>query len=107
VILIGRGANIITRNLEHAIHVRLVGSPPVRVRHVMAYKHLGEDEAAEYVRTEDLKRQRYVRKYFEEDIESPLNYHVVLKTDRVTYAGAADLIAAAVTRMSSAGNPSD
>jgi hypothetical protein len=106
VVLIGRGANIITRNLEHAFHVRLIGSLPVRVQHIMAYKHLGEDEAAEYVRTEDLKRQRYVRKYFEEDIESPLNYHVVLNTDRVTHAGAADLIAGAVIRMSAASSPS-
>ncbi len=100
VVLIGRGANVITRDLDRAYHVRLIGSVPVRVKHVVAYKHLDQADAAEYVRTEDLRRERYVRKYFEQDIESPLNYHVVINTDRVPYEAAADLIAGAVTRMS-------
>jgi cytidylate kinase len=99
VVLIGRGANIITRNLDRAFHVRLVGSVPVRIQHIMAYKHLDEAAAEEYVRTEDLKRERYVRKYFEQDIEDPLNYHVVINTDRVGYAGAAELVAGAVLGM--------
>jgi cytidylate kinase len=99
VVLIGRGANMITRNLDLAFHVRLVGSLPVRVQHVMEYKHLGEHDAQEYVRSEDLKRERYVRKYYDVDIEDPLNYDLVVNTDRVSYGETAELIAGAVRTM--------
>lgn len=99
VVLIGRGANLITRNLDRAFHVRLIGSLPVRVRHVMDVKHLDEHDAEAYVRDEDARRRRYVRKYFEADIDQPLLYHLVLNTDRFTYRRAGEVIAEAVLGM--------
>ena len=96
VVLIGRGANLITRELAWAFHVRLIGSEPVRVRHVMQVKHLDEHDATEYVRSEDARRKRYIRKYFGEDIDQPLLYHLVLNTDRFTYQRAGEVIAEAV-----------
>jgi cytidylate kinase len=99
VVLIGRGANLITRDLDHAFHVRLIGSVPARVRHVMDVRHLDEHDAAEYVRSEDGRRRRYVRKYFDEDIDQPLLYHLVLNTDRFTYRRAGEVIAEAVLGM--------
>jgi hypothetical protein len=99
VVLIGRGANLITRNLEQAFHVRLIGSMPARVRHVMDVKHLDEQDATEYVRSEDARRYRYVRKYFEEDIDEPLLYHLVLNTDRFTYRRVGEVIAEAALRV--------
>jgi hypothetical protein len=99
VVIIGRGANLITKNLDQAFHVRLIGSTPVRVHHLMEVKHLDEHDAAEYLREEDARRRRYVRKYFEEDIDQPLLYHLVLNTDRFTYRRAGEVIAEAVLGM--------
>lgn len=99
VVLIGRGANLITKDLDQAFHVRLIGSVPARVRHVMDVKHLDEHDATEYVRDEDARRRRYVRKYFEADIDQPLLYHLVLNTDRFTYRRAGEVIAEAVLGM--------
>jgi cytidylate kinase len=95
VILIGRGSNIITRNLDFALHVRLVGSLSERVRHVMAYTHVGEEVASEYVRRNDLGRSRYVKKYYGEGVEDPTLYDLVINTDRVSYEEAARIIATA------------
>jgi cytidylate kinase len=96
VILIGRGANILTAKLEHAFHVRLVGSVERRVEYIQEHQHLGREAAAEYVRVEDLGRRRYVKKYYGADIDDPLLYHLVINTDRVPYAEAARMIAEAV-----------
>jgi cytidylate kinase len=93
VILIGRGANIITAKLESAFHVRLVGSLEKRIDHLMDYKHLSPPEAKEYARAEDLGRARYVKKYYAADIEDPLLYDLVINTDRVSYEEAARVIA--------------
>jgi hypothetical protein len=105
VVLIGRGANLITRTLEQAFHVRLIGSMPARVRHVMDVKHLDEHDATEYVRSEDARRSRYVRKYFTEDIDEPLLYHLVLNTDRFTYGRAGEVIAEAALRVLARDDP--
>lgn len=96
IVVIGRGANIITSELDYAFHVRLMGSPTRRIEHVRAYEHLSLQAASEYVRDKDLGRKRYVKKYFAKDIDDPLLYHLVINTDLVSYGEAARVIAEAV-----------
>ncbi len=96
VVVIGRGGNVITDRLAYAFHVRLVGSVPRRIQHLQDYLHHDPAEAAEYLRTRDAARKRYVAKYYDRDIDDPLLYHLVVNTDRVTYGEAARLILGAV-----------
>jgi len=58
--------------------------------------HTSHKEALELVRREDLARKRYVRKYFNKDIDDPLLYHLVINTDLVSHDEAACMIAQAV-----------
>jgi cytidylate kinase len=96
VVIIGRGANIITRNLGFVFHVRLVGSETKRIEHLRAYKHLSLGAASLYLRDEDLGRRRYVKKYYAADIDDPLLYHLVINTDLLSYGEAARTIAETV-----------
>jgi hypothetical protein len=96
VILIGRGSNVITRQVEDGFHVRLVGSREARIRRVRQRMGLDGDEASEYVRRVDLGRARYVKKYYGRDIDDPLLYHVVINTDRLSVDEVAEIIADAV-----------
>ena len=96
VIVIGRGGNIITRKLPYAFHVRLVGSMDRRIEHVRDYRHLDSLAAVEYVRTQDVARRRYVKKYYGKNIDDPLLYHLVINTDEVSYKDAARMIEGAV-----------
>jgi cytidylate kinase len=97
VILIGRAANVITRKLDFVFHVRLVGSLEKRVKYMQELEHLEHKRALALVEREDLGRRRYLKKYFEEDIDNPLLYHLIINTDLVPYENAARLIADAVT----------
>jgi len=92
VILIGRGAHIITAKLDYVFHVRLVGSLEKRVEHMQALEHLSRKEALALVRREDRGRRRYLKKYFDSDIDDPLHYHLVINTDLVSYEEAARLV---------------
>ena len=56
VILIGRGATILTRKLDYVLHVRLVGSLENRVQHVQELEHLGREAALNIIRREDRGR---------------------------------------------------
>jgi cytidylate kinase len=98
VILIGRGAAIITAKLDHVFNVRLVGSLEKRVRRFQEANHLSAKEAMERVHKEDLGRRRYLKKYFDKDIDDPLLYHLVINTDLVPYEQAARMVADAVLK---------
>jgi cytidylate kinase len=92
VILVGRGANVITNRRERSFHVRLVGSLDRRVKRVMERHKLDRAAARRFVQKEDRGRARYLRKYFDQDIDNPLLYHLVINTDWFDLEDAARLI---------------
>jgi cytidylate kinase len=98
VVIVGRGANVITSKLKNAFHVRLVASIEKRVKHMMALLGLNEKEALIHIKKEDENRKKYIRSYFNADFSDPLLYHLVLNTDLLTHDGAANLIAEAVVQ---------
>ena len=98
VIIVGRGANIITAKLKNTFHVRLVASLEKRVEHIQNVMEISEKEALNYIKKEDENRRKYLRFYFHADIEDPLLYHMVINTDKLTHKGAAYLIAEAVVQ---------
>ena len=59
VILIGRGANVITNRMDHVFHVRLVGSPETRVKRLQELDGSGHEAALRRAEKEDLARRRY------------------------------------------------
>ena len=98
VVIVGRGANIITSKLKNAFHVRLVASIEKRVEHIMALLGLNEKEALTHIKKKDENRKKYIKSYFNADFDDPLLYHLVLNTDLLTHDGAANLIAEAVVQ---------
>ena len=96
VILIGRGAAVITRRLDYVFHVRLVGSLERRVQHILEVEHISHKAAQELVLRGDQGRRRYLRKYFNQDNDDPLLYHLIINTDQVPYEEAARMIAYAI-----------
>lgn len=98
VIVIGRGANVITAKLKHAFHVRLIGSLETRIARMRRFERLDEKVAAKLVRDQDLGRQRYLKKYFGEDIDNPLLYNVIINTDVVSFETAVRMIGDAVLK---------
>jgi hypothetical protein len=92
VILIGRGGNIITAKLPHVLHIRLVAPLEERVEHAHKFYSVSKAEARKFCVNEDLGRRRYLKKYFDADIDDPLLYHMVINTGLVNYDEAAKLI---------------
>ena len=98
VILVGRGANVVTRKLPGGFHVRLVGSFKKRLEHVKEYYHLDAKNGKTFIQKEDIGRKNYLKKYFGKDINDPLLYDLVINTDTVSYSSAAEIIANAVLK---------
>jgi cytidylate kinase len=98
VILVGRGANVVTANMAQTFHLRLVGSIEQRTRRVQEVYHLEPHAALEFLKREDKGRRRYLQDHYHKDIEDPLLYDLVLNTDRITYADAARWVGEMVIR---------
>lgn len=98
VILVGRGASIVTADLDNVFHVRLVGSPERRAGRIMRRHELNRKEALSFIAREDKGRARYLKKHFGEAIDNPLLYHLTINTDRLDCPEAARLIAECVVK---------
>lgn len=96
VILVGRGANVITSKFDTALHVRLIGSLEKRVERIQHFEGLNAKQALAFAREQDRGRARYLKKYFGKDIDDPLLYHLVINTDFVSCEEAARVIGDAV-----------
>lgn len=96
VIIVGRGANIITAKLKNSFHVRLVAPVAERVKHIMEMQNLGEKEAEAFIKQKDKGRREYIKSSFSKNIEDLEMYHLVVNTGLMSYKDSAEIIAAAV-----------
>jgi hypothetical protein len=74
VILIGRGANVITAKLEHVFHIRLVAPLEKRILQIQKSDRLDRNGAIELIRREDRGRKRYLKRYYKKDIGDALRF---------------------------------
>jgi len=98
VILVGRGANVVTNELQTVFHVRLVGSFEKRIEQAQKVFGLDRKSAINYINKKDEGRRRYLKDNFDKDIDDPLLYHVIINTDLVQHDEAARLIGDEVIR---------
>ena len=98
VVVVGRGAEVITQLLPSVLHVRLVAPLSKRIDHAVEFYGMSTNEAALKVSDEDHARRRYVRRYFDADGDNPLLYHLVLNTAKLGFERTADIIVQSVLR---------
>ena len=96
VVLVGRGANVILAHRPQTFHVRLVASTESRVENVAELRGLSTKKALAYVEAEDKARQRFIRRYFQVDVNDPLLYNLVVNVDRTPLDEAARIVGEAV-----------
>jgi len=92
VIVVGRGAAIVTASLPRILHVRLVAPLDFRVRHFAEFYRVTDEKAVNLVQERDEGRRRYVQSYFDADVSDLSHYHLVINTQRNGFAGAAQII---------------
>ena len=99
VIIVGRGANIVTAKMPHVLHVRLVANLDDRIERVCQEYNKSPEVARRYCVEEDPARTRYLKSYFHTDINDPLHYHLVINTSRISFEDAASMIGEAALKL--------
>ena len=96
VILVGRGAAVITRPLSNVFHVRLVAPLEQRAEKVMKQRQITREAALEFIKKEDRGYKLYLKDCFKADSDDHMLYDLVVNTARITPDNVARLIGEAV-----------
>ena len=80
VILSGRAAHLITRDLPGGLHIRLVAPLPIRIKRAQQSLGYSPDSARQYVLENDNARERHLQTQFEHHANDPLLYDLVVNT---------------------------
>jgi cytidylate kinase len=95
VVLVGRGGNFIL-GPDRGYHIRLVSTESHRIRNLMKYCNLSEDEAVAAIERSDAERSALIRKVFRADIDDPHYYDAIVNTAYVNIRGLVDPVIAAI-----------
>lgn len=96
VVLVGRSANRITRNIANGFHVRIVAPLNTRAERMSKILSCGIKEAEKLAVENDEERDKFIREYVHFDNSDPLNYNLILNTGYLTVSEAAEIIAASM-----------
>jgi cytidylate kinase len=83
VIIVGRGACWITRDMAKGVHIRLVAPQPQRILWMMKRFKLTKEKARASVMQQDADRRKLAKSFFNKDIGDPLEYDAVWNTASV------------------------
>ena len=82
-ILIGRGSNFITADLDNTFHVRLIGRESNRLAYIQRTQNLSKSAALSYLHLTDHQRRDYVKSHLQKNIDDPHSYHAIVRTDDI------------------------
>jgi len=91
-VLIGRGANVILKNVPGVFSLFLAAPPEIRLERVKSYFHCDEKRASHIIEKSDNDKRGFHRYFFDADWKDPGNYHIVLNTGHIHPAVCAEII---------------
>jgi cytidylate kinase len=98
VVIVGRGAQIVLRNIPGVFKARIVAPRELRIKRVMDQKKVSMEEAATYVEKYDHQRQSLIRSIFNKDLRDLRLYDLIINTVAYTPEGAADILCLAIEK---------
>jgi cytidylate kinase len=83
VIIIGRGGNLITRDMRMGLQVKIIAPLEWRINNLMKKYHMKKDAAEKAINEKESNSKDVFSKVFKYDIMDPNNYHIVLNSAKL------------------------
>lgn len=96
VIILGRGAQIVLRDVHQVYRCRVVAPTHARVIHLRQVHGMTTDEAIDFIRSHDKKRRDLVRQIYERDPRDWALYDMILNTERIDVEAGVTMVKSAV-----------
>ncbi|MCL5038026.1 MAG: cytidylate kinase-like family protein [Chloroflexi bacterium] len=98
IVIIGRGGQALFREYDGAFHVRIIARMEKRIEEMMMRAETTKEEAAEYLKKRDTAASQYIRRFYNENWEDPMLYHMVVNSSFIDEDTAAEVLADAVRK---------
>jgi len=95
-IIVGRGGHEIAQKFTNVRRVRLVGSPQQRLQQMVHVHGMSEAGAKKFIKDEDAARRRYIKQHFDQEIDDPMRYDLVINTDHLKDETIVEMLVAAL-----------
>ena len=96
IVIRGRGSQFILKDFPGAFHVLIVAPVEVRVKRVMEFLKLNEEDARKEISRFDNGNREFAKRYFQAEINDPVHYDIVVNTNHFSIEGAASVMIAAL-----------
>jgi len=84
VVIVGRGGQVLLKDLPGVFHVRVIAPFEVRVRRIRQQEKGDEKKIAEILRRTDRDSAGFIHSFFDVDWEDPILYDLVINTQKVS-----------------------
>ncbi len=91
-VLVGRACQVLLRQRPDVLHVRLIAPAGLRAERVARRHGIPLAAARAQVEASDRYRSRYLRRFYRVDWDDPALYDLVINTERIAPAAAAELV---------------
>jgi cytidylate kinase len=91
VVIVGRGGQVLLKDLPGVFHLRVIAPLAVRVQRVLA-EEKDEKQTARLLRRNDRDSEGFIRSFFDMDWDDPNLYDLVINTQKVSAESAAEMI---------------
>jgi cytidylate kinase len=98
VVIVGRASQVILRDFPGALHVRLIAPVDVRVQRVSVEKGISLEASRATIEASDQNRRSYLRRYYHVNWGDPVLYDLVINTEHISVALAAEMICCALKK---------
>jgi len=92
IVIRGRGSQFILKDHPDAIHVLIVAPLNIRLRRVMDSLKMDEETAKKEIARSDSSSRAFIKRYFNAELEDPVNYNLVINTKYLSFADSASII---------------
>lgn len=92
VVIVGRGAQVVLRDVPGTLHVRVEAPEEVRLKRVQETQALSREAARELTVERDRAAAAYVKRFYDLDWADPMQYHLLLNTGRWDVEAAAQIV---------------
>jgi cytidylate kinase len=96
VILVGRGATILTQDISNCYHFRLVAPMSFRIASISSRLGIRRDEASDLINTRQRQRDAFVKDFLGRDIAEPTLYNLIFNNARCSVDRIAAIMAEVV-----------
>ena len=93
VIIVGRGASIITQSFENCFHFRLFGSMKFKTEYISRRLSLSQEQADTLVHEKQRERDAFICDFLSCDAKDLKYYHIAFNSDKIPSDGIAKVIA--------------